>query len=105
MTTFRGKKHNLFVSFAVIAIDIDPEKLCLAKNNAQVYDVADRIEFILGNYLDLAPKLVADVVFLSPPWGGPEYLSTEIYDLNVIQGLEGYPLIMNGAFFFLFFAD
>lgn len=84
---------KILVSFAVIAIDIDPEKLHLAKNNAEVYGVADRIEFILGNYLDLAPKLAADVVFLSPPWGGPEYLSTDIYDLNVVCGLEGYPLM------------
>ena len=67
-------------------------KLQLAKNNAAVYGVADRIEFILGNYLDLAPGLVADVVFLSPPWGGPEYLDTDIYDVNSIPGLEGYPL-------------
>ncbi|KAK7489072.1 hypothetical protein BaRGS_00019733 [Batillaria attramentaria] len=52
----------------VIAIDIDPEKLRLAKNNAEVYGVADRIEFVLGDYLTLAPRLTADVVFLSPPW-------------------------------------
>ncbi|KAL8610584.1 hypothetical protein ACOMHN_006303 [Nucella lapillus] len=80
-----------FICERVIAIDIDPDKLRLAKNNAEVYGVADRIEFILGNFLDLAPTLKADVVFLSPPWGGPEYLSTDIYDLNGIEGLEGYP--------------
>ncbi|XP_076463011.1 uncharacterized protein LOC143295276 [Babylonia areolata] len=82
-----------FTCERVIAIDIDPEKLRLAKNNAEVYGVADRIEFILGNFLDLAPSLVADVVFLSPPWGGPEYLNTEIYDLNSVQDLEGYNLM------------
>jgi trimethylguanosine synthase len=79
--------------FPVIAIDIDPEKLSLARHNAQIYGVADRIEFVLGSYLDLASSLKADVVFLSPPWGGPQYLAQEVYDLNTVQGLEGYPLV------------
>ncbi|XP_023210618.1 uncharacterized protein LOC111613502 [Centruroides sculpturatus] len=66
----------------VIAIDIDPGKILLAKHNAEIYGVADRIEFIIADYFHLAPKLKADVVFLSPPWGGPEYLESEEYDLN-----------------------
>lgn len=59
--------------FSVIAIDIDPKKIEMAKHNAAVYNVADRIEFIVGDFLQLYPRLQADVVFLSPPWGGPEY--------------------------------
>lgn len=51
----------------VIAIDIDPKKIELAKHNASVYGVADRIEFIVGDFFLLAPSLKADVVFLSPP--------------------------------------
>jgi 23S rRNA G2445 N2-methylase RlmL len=41
----------------VIAIDIDPVKLQCAKNNARIYGVEDRIEFILGSFYDLAPSL------------------------------------------------
>lgn len=52
---------------SVIGIDIDPQKIELAKNNAKVYGVDDRIEFIVGNFMELAPSLKADVVFLSPP--------------------------------------
>jgi trimethylguanosine synthase len=50
--------------------------------------VADRIEFILSDYISFAnaylslpyssleaAKRKVDVVFLSPPWGGPSYLS------------------------------
>ena len=66
----------------VIAIDIDPVKIELAKNNAAVYGVEDRIEFIVGDFLELAPTLKADCVFLSPPWGGPEYLRQNIYSLS-----------------------
>lgn len=54
----------------------------MAKHNATVYGVADRIEFIVGDYLQLCDSLKADVVFLSPPWGGPQYLKNETYDLE-----------------------
>jgi 23S rRNA G2445 N2-methylase RlmL len=60
----------------VIAIDIDPLKIELARHNATVYGVSDRIEFIVGDFFDVVPNLVAaDVIFLSPPWGGTDYLS------------------------------
>jgi trimethylguanosine synthase len=46
-----------FTCERVIAIDINPERLAMAKHNAEVYGVADRIEFILGDYLTLIPTL------------------------------------------------
>ncbi|KAL0954180.1 hypothetical protein HGRIS_005311 [Hohenbuehelia grisea] len=72
----------------VIALDISPTRLALARHNAQIYGVADRIEFILADYVSFAkiyaerwpnPSAEArqiDVVFLSPPWGGPSYISS-----------------------------
>ncbi|KAH8310491.1 hypothetical protein KR044_001685 [Drosophila immigrans] len=59
----------------VIAIDIDANKLVMAKHNAAIYGVADKIEFIHADFLQFASstRLRADVVFLSPPWGGPNY--------------------------------
>ena len=51
-------------SFAVISIDIDPVKLSCARHNASIYGVEDRIEFICGDFFEIASKLVADVVFL-----------------------------------------
>ncbi|XP_044754685.1 trimethylguanosine synthase isoform X2 [Coccinella septempunctata] len=71
-----------FTCKKVIAIDIDPKKIELAKNNAQVYGVLDRIEFIVGDYISLASSLKADIVFLSPPWGGPSYVRQKTYDLE-----------------------
>ncbi|KIK69900.1 hypothetical protein GYMLUDRAFT_90886 [Collybiopsis luxurians FD-317 M1] len=69
----------------VIALDTSPVRLALARHNAQIYGVAQHIEFILADYISFAetylssPKISAsrkiDVVFLSPPWGGPSYLS------------------------------
>lgn len=77
--------------FAVIAIDIDPEKLSLARNNAEVYGVADQIEFVCGDFMVLAADLKADVVFLSPPWGGPDYATAEIFDIQTMICPDGYP--------------
>lgn len=68
---------------AVIAIDIDPAKIALAQNNAAVYGVADRIEFVVGDFFQLVDGLRADVVFLSPPWGGPDYMDEAVYDLEL----------------------
>ncbi|KAG6889793.1 hypothetical protein C0992_004058 [Termitomyces sp. T32_za158] len=69
----------------VIALDTSPIRLALARHNAQIYGVADRIEFILADYIAFAkahttlPHRIRnreiDVIFLSPPWGGPSYLS------------------------------
>lgn len=74
---------------SVIAIDIDPKKIEMARHNAAVYGVEDRIEFIVGDFLVLAASLKADVVFLSPPWGGPQYMKQETYDLE--QHLQPVP--------------
>lgn len=82
---------SCLLSFAVIAIDIDPEKLSLARNNAEVYGVADRIEFVCGDFMVLAADLQADVVFLSPPWGGPDYATAEIFDIQTMICPDGYP--------------
>ena len=73
----------------VIAIDNSPLRLALARHNATIYDVEDRIEFVSGDYISFAKKYrrvassepsEADpsqigVVFLSTPWGGPAYLT------------------------------
>jgi len=71
----------------VIAVDIDPEKIAMARHNARVYGVEDKIEFIVGDFFKIVPNLKADVVFLSPPWGGPKYLNQEVFDLKLMGGM------------------
>ncbi|KAL5241731.1 hypothetical protein ACI65C_009141 [Semiaphis heraclei] len=73
----------------VIAIDIDPKKIEMARHNAELYGVADRIQFIIGDYFTLAPTLKGDVVFLSPPWGGPDFTDLEEYKMNYIMPEKG----------------
>ncbi|CAM9175669.1 unnamed protein product, partial [Chrysoparadoxa australica] len=66
--------HSI-AGFNVIAIDIDPDKIDYARHNAKIYNVLDTIEFIRGDALEVIPKLQQpiDVMFMSPPWGGPGY--------------------------------
>lgn len=78
----------------VIAIDIDPRKIDYAQHNAAVYGVEDLIDFVTGDCILVAPKFKADTVFLSPPWGGPDYAKVKVYDINVM--LQPY----NGHFLF-----
>ena len=80
----------LFCDFyAVIAVDISPEKIEYARHNASVYGVEDRIDFIVGDFIQLAPSLKADVVFLSPPWGGPRYLESDVFDIGTMMQPNG----------------
>ena len=122
----------------VIAIDIDPVKVACARHNAELYGVADRIEFIVGDYFNLLPHMkvlvspaaclsllllppllplpshllpslhqCADVVFLSPPWGGPSYTTSSIFSLHSMTPLDGYPfkhiLSNNSAYYLLLY--
>ncbi|XP_070830715.1 trimethylguanosine synthase [Chaetodon trifascialis] len=76
----------------VLAIDIDSVRLDLAWHNAMVYGVADQIDFLQGDFLQLAPHLRGDVVFLSPPWGGPDYLTAEVFDIKVMMEPDGFEI-------------
>jgi len=71
----------------VIAVDIDNEKIAMARHNAKVYGVEDKIEFMVGDFFSIVPHLKADVVFLSPPWGGPQYVNQDIFDLKLMGGM------------------
>ncbi|RXW21790.1 hypothetical protein EST38_g4074 [Candolleomyces aberdarensis] len=93
----------------VIALDTSPTRLALARHNAQIYGVADRIEFIQADYTSFIqsrllrgdPRKI-DVIFLSPPWGGPAYLDGDTeetvngehpsYHLSSIQPIHGAEL-------------
>jgi trimethylguanosine synthase len=101
----------------VIAIDNDETRLRLARHNAAIYGVADRIEFVLGDFIQFAKTLfgrgetrqgrAVDVIFLSPPWGGPSYLhgtgqnlpsdasehpEFQLSDITPVHGLELFKL-------------
>lgn len=70
----------------VIAIEIDPIRIQIARHNAKIYGVDHLIEFICGDAFKVLPSLKEgsiDAVFLSPPWGGPDYKLAQQYDLGL----------------------
>ncbi|KAK9281930.1 hypothetical protein L1049_004838 [Liquidambar formosana] len=76
--------------YSVVAIDIDPQKVELASNNAKIYGVESYIDFIIGDFFELAPSLKGDVVFISPPWGGPSYKAVDNFTLDLLKPKDGY---------------
>ncbi len=55
----------------VVAIEADAARLALARHNARVYAVGDRVRFVSGDALALAPRYAAPeaILFCDPPWG------------------------------------
>ncbi|KAM0948890.1 putative noranthrone synthase [Dioscorea sansibarensis] len=73
-----------FKSNHVIAIDIDSQRIDFAQHNAAIYGVNDKIDFINADFFQIAHRLKGDSVFLSPPWGGPDYTKVEKYDMETM---------------------
>eukprot|EP00177_Eucheuma_denticulatum_P007042 GFKZ01012812.1.p1 GENE.GFKZ01012812.1~~GFKZ01012812.1.p1 ORF type:complete len:252 (-),score=49.62 GFKZ01012812.1:287-1042(-) len=76
----------------VIAVEISASKIAIARNNAAVYGVADRIEFIQADVYEFLPQLAQrrhgiEGIFLSPPWGGPQYKDEDSYDVGQFEEL------------------
>jgi len=53
----------------VVAVERDAERLACAQHNARLYGVEDRITFVHGDAVALAPTCAADLWFCDPPWG------------------------------------
>uniref|UniRef100_A0A0E0L8S7 Trimethylguanosine synthase n=1 Tax=Oryza punctata TaxID=4537 RepID=A0A0E0L8S7_ORYPU len=92
LDAFAGVGGNSIQGCYVVAVEIDPRKVELAAHNARIYGVEDMIEFVVGDFFHLAPSLKADLVFLSPPWGGPSYSQAQVYSLDMLKPRDGYTI-------------
>ncbi|NP_001352942.1 uncharacterized protein LOC100277845 [Zea mays] len=82
----------------VIAVDIDPQKIDCAHHNASIYGVNDHIDFIVGDFIHIAPHLKGETAFMSPPWGGPDYAKVDVYDMkSMLIPCDGYSLFKLGT--------
>lgn len=64
----------------VNAVEIESFTCSLLKNNLKVYGKSiDNVH--CTNYLSIADKLEQDVIFIDPPWGGPNYKSVNLLDI------------------------
>jgi len=65
----------------------------MARHNAGIYGVEHKIEFIIADFMKIAPRLKADVVFLSPPWGGLDYKKFKTFNMDkILQPVGGMGL-------------
>jgi trimethylguanosine synthase len=76
----------------VIAVELDPVRLACARHNATIYGVAHKIEFVLGSFMDVLPRAKADVIYLAPPWGGPDYQTAKEFDIETMIPMNGSTL-------------
>lgn len=68
----------------VVAVDNDRLRITLAEHNARVRGVARAVSFIHANFMD-GIAVDADVVFMSPPWGGLGYDRSTPFDPESLQ--------------------
>lgn len=69
----------------VIAIEANAERIAMAKHNANVYGVDDKITFIHGDFFDVAADVKADAILLDPSWGWPRYQAISRFQLQNLQ--------------------
>lgn len=69
----------------VWAVDNDLTRLLCAQHNAQIYD-CNNIQYFHQDAFEFLKNLQErpDCIYLSPPWGGPEYLKLPFYTLEMI---------------------
>ncbi|KAF7258414.1 hypothetical protein EG68_04745 [Paragonimus skrjabini miyazakii] len=91
------------LGFHVVAVEMDPTRVKMASHNAGIYGVLSKIEFVCADFFDWAQNQISlhqrslsqsatvlssspyAAVFMSPPWGGPDYLNDTVFDLNSIH--------------------
>ncbi|MBI2638099.1 peptide chain release factor N(5)-glutamine methyltransferase [Candidatus Peregrinibacteria bacterium] len=80
----------------VTAVDISPKALKLAKKNAQIHSVADRITFFKSDLLDVIASKVKqspfDIIITNLPYIGlneDNFVSKEVLDYEPAQALFG----------------
>jgi hypothetical protein len=76
-----GNTHSFAVYFkSVIGIEIDDMRFAYLCHNMRILEVNNCIIYN-GNMLDICKYLKQDLIFIDPPWGGPNYKSKNYIDL------------------------
>jgi predicted RNA methylase len=73
----------------VIAVDNNKVRLSCCKHNAGVYDCKDNIKYILSDVVEYLEHMISkgevvDGIFMSPPWGGPDYVKELDFDFSMM---------------------
>jgi trimethylguanosine synthase len=76
----------------VICVELDETRLGMAKNNAEVYGVSDRITFIHWDILRVLPQLDFNAIYLDPPWWWVDYINKKSFGFSDFS-LDGHILL------------
>lgn len=66
----------------VITAELDKQRLSMARHNAGIYGVADRILFVNADVRDLLGSVQVDAIYLDPPWGGLDAFDRPTFGLR-----------------------
>lgn len=80
----------------VISCEINISRVKMVKFNTDKYFLGNKVDFVCADFLALCPVLKPDLIFLSPPWGGPNYYTeNESFKLeNMYVGkLNGFEIL------------
>lgn len=68
-----GNTYSFAKTFKQVnAIEIDPDRFSYLVNNISILGTSN-VNYICGDVYKECPKQYQDVLFLDPPWGGPDY--------------------------------
>lgn len=72
----------------VIASEYDWLRACMCAHNVRVYECRPFVDVVNGDFFEVVEGVRADVVFLSPPWGGPQVNKQPVFRLASMDGLR-----------------
>ena len=92
---------NTFIK--VNAIETDKVRFDYLKHNMNLFNVTN-IEYYNEDYLNLYYKLKQDVIYIDPPWGGPEYkfnnkTTIKLGEYNLVQVVKKIRQLNNSPIF------
>tara|TARA_E500000178_G_C17032995_1_gene761625 strand:+ start:2738 stop:3508 length:771 start_codon:yes stop_codon:yes gene_type:complete len=67
----------------VNAVEIVDLHCDILKNNMKLYKVDDQVNIICDDYIDVYKNTKQDIIFFDPPWGGVDYKSKVIFNLDL----------------------
>ena len=65
----------------VTGIEISSRRAGMMQANVDIYQAQDRVSILCTDFFLAASTLIADCIFVSPPWGGPAYSHSETFDV------------------------
>lgn len=65
----------------VDSYELNPENFEALKNNVEVYNLDKKVKLFLGDSTKLFTGKKVDIMYMDPPWGGPDYKDKENLDL------------------------